>query len=96
MGGGGGGGYFVALNGQPHSGYVNYHCYEVAKEEFEFQPYLYHHKCQIHNRVVPDGQILISKHFYAPGSNDQGHIVFVLSVCLSVLSTLTFAINFEP
>ena len=35
---------------------------------------------------------------YAPGSNDRGHIVFVLSVCLSVclLSTLTFAITFEP
>ena len=38
-------------------------------------------------------------HFYAPGSNDQGHIVFVLSVCLSVcLSVVNFnlAINFEP
>ena len=23
---------------------------------------------------------------YAPGSNDQGHIVFVLSVCLSVVN----------
>ena len=34
------------------------------------------------------------KGFYAPGSNDRGQIVFVLSVCL--LSTLTFAINFEP
>ena len=44
--------------------------------------------------------------FYAPGSNDRGHIVFVLSVCLIVclsvclfvclLSTLTFAITFEP
>ena len=35
--------------------------------------------------------------FYAPGSNDQGHIVFVLSVCLFVclLSTLTFDITFE-
>ena len=35
---------------------------------------------------------------YVPGSNDRGHIVFVLSVCLSVclLSTLTFAITFEP
>ena len=33
-------------------------------------------------------------HFYAPGSNDGGHIVFVLSVCL--LSTLTFALTFEP
>ena len=43
---------------------------------------------------------------YAPGSNDQGHIVFVLSVCLvffclsvclpiCLLSTLTFAITFE-
>ena len=31
--------------------------------------------------------------FYAPRSNDRGHIVFVLSVCL--LSTLTFAITFE-
>ena len=31
---------------------------------------------------------------YAPGSNDRGHIVFVLSVCL--LSTLTFAIHFGP
>ena len=38
------------------------------------------------------------KTFYAPRSNDWGHIVFVLSVCLSVclLSTLTFAITFEP
>ena len=40
--------------------------------------------------------------FYALGSNDQGHIVFVLSVCMFVclfvclLSTLTFAITFEP
>ena len=25
------------------------------------------------------------KSFYAPGSNDRGHIVFVLSVCLSVV-----------
>ena len=39
---------------------------------------------------------------YAPGTNDRGHIVFVLSVCLFVclsvclLSTLTFAITFEP
>ena len=24
--------------------------------------------------------------FYAPGSNDRGHIVFVLSVCLSVVN----------
>ena len=37
-----------------------------------------------------------------PRSNDLGHIVFVLSVCLFVclfvclLSTLTFAITFEP
>ena len=41
-------------------------------------------------------------YFYAPGWNDRGHIVFVLSVCLFVclfvclLSTLTFAITFEP
>ena len=36
--------------------------------------------------------------FYASASNDRGHIVFVLSVCLFVclLSTLTFAITFEP
>ena len=36
--------------------------------------------------------------FYAPGSNDRGHIVlFCLFVCLSVclLSTLTFAITFR-
>ena len=39
--------------------------------------------------------------FYASRSNDRGHIVFVLSVCLFVclfvclLSTLTFAITFE-
>ena len=32
--------------------------------------------------------------FYAPGLNDGGHIVFILSVCL--LSTLTFPITFEP
>ena len=33
--------------------------------------------------------------FYVPGSNDRGHIVFVLCFfCL--LSTLTFAITFEP
>ena len=34
-----------------------------------------------------------------PGSNDRGHIVFVLSVCLffvCLLSTITFAITFEP
>ena len=40
--------------------------------------------------------------FYAPGSNDRGHIAFVLSVCLFVclsaclLSTLTFVITFDP
>ena len=40
----------------------------------------------------------IVRSFYAPGSNDRGHIVFVLSVYLSacLLSTLTFAITFEP
>ena len=31
---------------------------------------------------------------YAPGSNYWGHIVFILSVCLS--STLIFAVTFEP
>ena len=49
------------------------------------------------------GQMLRShtKHSYAPGSNDRGHVVFVLSVrlfvCLFVclLSTFTFAITFE-
>ena len=37
-------------------------------------------------------------HFYAPVSKDLGHIVIVPSVCLFVclLSTLTFAITFEP
>ena len=54
------------------------------------------------NKMASD----ILRHFYAPGSNDRGHIVFVLSVCLFVclsvclfvclLSTLTFAITFEP
>ena len=35
------------------------------------------------------------KYFYAPGANDEGHIVLsFLFVCL--LSTLTFAITFEP
>ena len=35
--------------------------------------------------------------FYAPGSNDWGHIVFVLSVCVYVcFSVLTFAITFKP
>ena len=44
---------------------------------------------------------IITPIFYAPGSNDWGQIVFVLSVCLSaclsvyLLSTLTFAITVE-
>ena len=44
----------------------------------------------------------VLRYFYAPGSNDWGHIVFVLSVCLFVclfvclLSTLKFAITFDP
>ena len=34
--------------------------------------------------------------FYAPGSNDWGHIVFVLSVCLFVcLSVCLFVVNFN-
>ena len=50
---------------------------------------------------------IIETYFYVPGSNDREHIVIVLSVCLFVclfvclsvfclLSTLTFAITFEP
>ena len=40
---------------------------------------------------------LNSKHFYyAPGSNDRGHIVFVLSVCLFVcLSVCLSVVNFN-
>ena len=36
--------------------------------------------------------------FLCPIWNDRGHIVFVLSLCLFVclLSTLIFAITFEP
>ena len=34
--------------------------------------------------------------FYAPGSNDRGHIVFVLSVCLFVcLSVCLSVVNFN-
>ena len=29
--------------------------------------------------------------FYAPGSNDRGHVVFVLSVCLFVFIELNYA-----
>ena len=36
----------------------------------------------------------ISKEFNVIGSNDRGHIVFVIFVCL--FSTLTFAVTFEP
>ena len=34
--------------------------------------------------------------FYAPGSNDRGHIVFVPSVCLSVcLSVVNFNLRYN-
>ena len=55
---------------------------------------------------VPVSNADSERTFYAPGSNDRGHIAFVLSVCLFVclsvclfvclLSTLTLAITFEP
>ena len=45
-----------------------------------------------HIIVVDPRQSAQHPYFYACGSNDWGHIVFVLSVCL--LSTLAFAINF--
>ena len=34
--------------------------------------------------------------FYASGSNDLGHIFFVSCLFVCLLSTLTFAITFEP
>ena len=37
---------------------------------------------------------MVILHFYAPTTINQGHIVFVLFVCLFL--TLTFAITFEP
>ena len=38
--------------------------------------------------LLPPGHSVSQTHldFYAPGSNDRGHIVFVLSVCLSVVN----------
>ena len=44
------------------------------------------------------GLLSPGEQFHKTRLNDRGYIVFVLSVCFSVclLSTLTFAITFEP
>ena len=40
--------------------------------------------------------LFIMKDFYAPGSNDRGHIVFVLSVCLfECLSVVNFNLRYR-
>ena len=60
-----------------------------------YSDFIYHF-CTINSIYLWD-TIMIFQHFYASGSNDRGHIVFILSVCLSVslfvclLSTLTFS-----
>ena len=39
---------------------------------------------------------VIPRYFYAPGMNDRGHIVFILSVCLSVcLSVANFNLRYN-
>ena len=51
--------------------------------------------CYLHMVAAGELCCLSDNSCYVPVLNDWEHIVFVLSVCLSLSSTLTFAITFE-